>query len=398
MDHPSPTPLPPPSRLVIGLGIGLVLLGIGVGLGRWHALKQNTLTPTSTALTPTPVPRVQVAALGRLEPSGEVIQVGGPAGSRIDRLLVAQGDWVEAKQILAYLDSYDERQAERDLAQSQLQEAEARLTAETRFQEAQIQTAKTRIGQIDRPQVLGIEAQKSRIAELQASLALAQENLQRDQNLQQQGAIPQRELDQRQTTVTELQAQITSAQATLVQLEASRSNDLKNAEAQLQAAQANLTLSQVQTAVDSARQSLVLAQTRLDDTMIRAPQAGRVLRIITHQGEAIASTATGANAGIVELGNTRQMMAVAEVYESDVPRVKVGQPVTINSRNGAFTETLTGEVVNVGWQIFKNNILDDDPAATSDARVVEVKIRINESDRVEALTNLQVDVYIQTQP
>ena len=45
-------------------------------------------------------------------------------------------------------------------------------------------------------------------------------------------------------------------------------------------------------------------------------------------------------------------------------------------------------------QIFKNNVLDDDPAANADARVVEVKIRLQDSQLVEALTNLQVDVRI----
>jgi HlyD family secretion protein len=90
-------------------------------------------------------------------------------------------------------------------------------------------------------------------------------------------------------------------------------------------------------------------------------------------------------------------MVVAEVYESDVARVKVGQKATITSRNGAFTDTLTGQVEEIGWQIFKNNVLDDDPAANADARVVEVKIRLDNSDRVESLTNLQVDVTINIQ-
>jgi HlyD family secretion protein len=122
-----------------------------------------------------------------------------------------------------------------------------------------------------------------------------------------------------------------------------------------------------------------------------------VLRLITRQGEAIPAAPSGSDEGILELGNTRQMMVVAEVYESDVARVKVGQPVTITSRNGAFTETLTGQVEEIGWQIFKNNVLDDDPAANADARVVEVKIRLDNSDRVENLTNLQVDVAINVQ-
>jgi HlyD family secretion protein len=45
-------------------------------------------------------------------------------------------------------------------------------------------------------------------------------------------------------------------------------------------------------------------------------------------------------------------------------------------------------------QIYKNDILDVDPAADADARVVEVRIRLDEPDEVAGLSNLQVDVEI----
>jgi HlyD family secretion protein len=92
----------------------------------------------------------------------------------------------------------------------------------------------------------------------------------------------------------------------------------------------------------------------------------------------------------------RQMFVVAEVYETDVSLVQVGQPALIRSRNGAFDQKLNGTVHEVGWLIFKNDVLDDDPAANADARVVEVRIKLDETDSevVAALTNLQVDVRI----
>ena len=62
------------------------------------------------------------------------------------------------------------------------------------------------------------------------------------------------------------------------------------------------------------------------------------------------------NAGILDLGNVEQMYAIAEVYETDIGLVKPGQSVTVVSRHNAFTETLTGTVDNIGWQIFKNDV------------------------------------------
>ncbi len=48
----------------------------------------------------------------------------------------------------------------------------------------------------------------------------------------------------------------------------------------------------------------------------------------------------------------------------------------------------------IALQIFKNNVLDDDPAANADARVVEVDIMVDQPEVIDSLTNLQVDVVI----
>src|SRR5262249_20740822 len=72
-----------------------------------------------------PVPRPAVTALGRLEPETEIIGVGLTAGSRVERLgeKVAEGAFVTKGEPLAYLDSYSELLAARNLAQVQLDEA-----------------------------------------------------------------------------------------------------------------------------------------------------------------------------------------------------------------------------------------------------------------------------------
>ncbi|NJN86311.1 MAG: HlyD family efflux transporter periplasmic adaptor subunit [Leptolyngbyaceae cyanobacterium SL_7_1] len=337
---------------------------------------------------PPPQP-VLVAALGRLEPAGEVVSVGGPTGDRIARLQVAEGDYVQQATVLAYLDSYDERLAERDYAASQLAEARTRLQAETQFGEAQIREAETQRQQIDRPQAFEIEAQRATIRQLRAELELAQIDLRRSQDLSQQGAISRQEYDQQVTEVRQRQEQLNNAEATLIRLESTRQSDLANAEAQVQARRAELERSQAQIEVESAARNLQLAEAKLERTLVRAPTSGEVLRIIAQQGEAI-----GQEGAILEMGDTRQMYVVAEVYESDIGRVQVGQPATITSRNGAFEQQLSGTVERIGSQIFKNDVLDDDPAANADARVVEVRIRLANSAAVAQLTNLQVDVQI----
>ncbi|WP_448570260.1 HlyD family efflux transporter periplasmic adaptor subunit [Trichothermofontia sp.] len=376
-----------PSRNWIIAGGLLTLAILGVGMTRILPLLQAQRSEPEIVVTPLPQ-RVTVAALGRIEPQNEVIRVSGPTGERIGQLRVAKGDLVQAGQVIAVLEGYNERLAERNLSASQLAEAERRLQAETQFRQAQVQEARTRIQQVAQPKAFEVEAQQARVRELEANLALAQADRDRAANLYQEGAIAQQELDRQETDVRRIEEQLRNARSTLVQLREARQVDTQNAQAQLQVAQANIPLAQVQTAVDSARQNLKLAEARLERTLIRAPQDGRVLQIITKAGEAIG------NDGIVDLGDTRQMNVVAEVYETDVSLVKVGQRATITSRNGAFPGSLSGKVIEVGWQVFKNDVLDDDPAANADARVVEVKIRLDDSKPVEALTNLQVDVKI----
>lgn len=373
--------------IVIAAGATLALGLVGFGVSQLIANQQRAQQAAIEAQAPPPE-RVEVVALGRLEPQGEVIRVGGPTGERLGRLQVQQGDRVQAGAVLAYLESYGERLAERDLAASQLREAEQRLQAETSVGNAQIQEAQTRVQQVDRPTNFQIQSQEATIRDLEAQFALAQANLRRSQELQSQGAISQQSLDQQITQTRQVQEQLNSARANLVRLQTQRQTDLQNAQAQVQSQRASASLSQVEAAVESARQNLNLVQAKLDRTTIRAPRDGRVLRVITHSGETIGEQ------GILDLGNTNQMNVIAEVYESDIGLVKVGQPVTITSRNGAFETPITGKVSEIGWQIFKNDVLDDDPAANADARVVEVRVRLNDSKPVEALTNLQVDVRI----
>jgi HlyD family secretion protein len=88
------------------------------------------------------------------------------------------------------------------------------------------------------------------------------------------------------------------------------------------------------------------------------------------------------------------MYAVAEVYETDIAKVRNGQRATVSSP--VFAGTLEGTVARIGKQIGKKDVLNTDPAADTDARVVEVRIRLapESSKKVAALTNLQVEVKI----
>jgi HlyD family secretion protein len=370
------------------IAAGIAALGLlGLGVARLVSLNRAALE-AEQAEVPVPV-RVEVVALGRLEPNGEVVRVGGPTGERIQRLEVRQGDVVQAGDVLAYLESYDERRAQRDVAATQLAEAEQRLRATTAYAQAQVREAQSQVDRIQSPAQFELQAQQALVRELEADLVQKTQDLRRFEDLYSQGAISQQERDRQRSATRQAQEKLNNARASLVRLEADLQASLRSAQATVQAQEANLPLSQVQIAVDSARQNLNLAEAQLERALIRAPRPGRILRVLTQAGEAI-----GQDGSVLDLGDTSQMFVVAEVYETDVGLVKIGQPAVITSRNGAFEETLSGKVSEIGWQVFKNDVLDDDPAANADARVVEVKVQLDDGRPVEALTNLQVDVRI----
>jgi HlyD family secretion protein len=128
------------------------------------------------------------------------------------------------------------------------------------------------------------------------------------------------------------------------------------------------------------------AQAELALTTILSPITGRVLKVHAREGERVGPD------GIAELGKTGRMCAIAEIYETDVRFLRVGDNATITSP--ALSSPLKGTVDRIGYKIGKQDVLATDPAARTDARVVEVRVRLNDSKAVEGLTFLEVNVAV----
>ena len=330
-------------------------------------------------------PRV-VAALGRLEPRTEIIDVGASMEERLARLMVSEGEFVRQGQELAYLESYDERVAEKDQVAAQLVEARKQLAAETAHGEALIREVEIEIAQVEKLQPLGIIAQEATVRSAEVKLENSRRELERKRRLIQRGGVTDEELERAELAARQDEESLASDQATLQQLRSKLELDRLMTQAKLERTKAVLARSQAAIAVQSLEKQIAYLEARLQRTLIRAPEDGQILEILTWPGERIG------NQPILQMGDTKQMHAVAEVYETDIGFVRTGQKATI--RSPALPRELTGNVIRVGVQIYKNDILDVDPAADADARVVEVRIRLDDSDVVSGLSNLQVVVEI----
>jgi HlyD family secretion protein len=139
--------------------------------------------------------------------------------------------------------------------------------------------------------------------------------------------------------------------------------------------------------LDIALADLAAAEARLELSVVRSPLRAQVLEIHAYPGERVGQD------GIMELGRTDRMYAVAEVYETDITNVKVGQLARI--KTSAMDNELTGKVDRISLKVGRLDAVGTDPIAKTDARVVEVFILLDDSSAVSRFTNMQVKVEIQ---
>jgi HlyD family secretion protein len=372
--------------------LGGAALGVGgmVLYGRLQQAPSPRLgrPPSFGKLRPEGAGENEVAALGRLAPRGEVVDVGGLMGDRLGSLVVEEGAYVKKGALLGYLDSYGERKGEEEAITTQLAEARARLRAETAYCNSLIAEAEVGVREAKDLGPQDIKAQEAKVRLLTSELASARTDLNRLDSVTSPGAVPRQKRDQQAQLVRRYREELAAARATLAKARTGSSLKQEQAQAKLEAARAGLDRAKAAVQVESLRKNLELARVRRRRAEVRAPRDGTVLKILTRPGERVD------NKPILKLGDTKAMYAVAEVYETDVLLVRRGQRARVTSR--ALTAALGGTVERVGRIIAKNDVLSVDPAAAADARVVEVWVRLDSSKLAGDLVSLQVDVLIDT--
>lgn len=372
--------------------IGLAVLVAALGAVALYQFRPRTVTLATSS-----TPAIQaITALGRLEPKGEVIQIAANTpGSRIAELRVKLGDRIQKGQIIAVLDTHDRALAALQQAQKRVGIAQAKLAqVEAGAKRGEITAQQATVDRTEVQLREDVAAKDAAIARLEAEVKNAELEFQRYEFLEKQGAISTSLRDSKRLTLDVSRQQLSEAKANRRQAAETIAKQVKEAEATLDriAEVRPVDVQAAQAEVQSAIASVQQAQAELDLTVVRAPRNGRILKIHTWEGEIVDS-----KNGIVSIGQTNVMYAVAEVYETDLPKVRIGQAATLSSvSGGSLKQNLKGTVDEIGLEVAKKDVLNTDPAASIDARVVEVRVRLNPADSrtVAGLTNMKVQVAI----
>jgi HlyD family secretion protein len=345
-------------RLLLG-GVALaapLLVLVALAPGDFVAWAQgDARAPAARAAEPGPV---GVGALGRVEPASRIRRVGPPGGqgaTRLDRLFVAEGAEVTEGQVLAAFADAPARDATLARTEAALAEAEAYL-------------ARTRAAGRDTE----IAAQRARIERLRANASFATREAERAERLLPTGAGALATADRARTGAAAAAADLAEAEAQLATLSAPRPEDVAVAEARAASARA---------ARDAARAEAALSR-------LVAPFAGTVLAIHVRPGQQVGSD------GVLDLADLSQMQVVAEVYETDLPRLRLGAPAEVVVPGEP--RRLAARVVQIGWQVRRSLQATTDPVAAVDARTVEVRLALDEEGAavVRRRSNMQVQVAI----
>ncbi len=369
----------------------LVLIAFlgGAGLGGLavHFFKAKDERP---ALTVRPINTGnKVTALGRIEPAGGVLTPGIPMPDRLQEILPEIHEETEVKkgQELAKLESYKARDLDLQLIDQQLAEAQAKLEGVTQKLDAQIKLDEIKLRQLKELGPFDIQLQKHKVQGLKRQLASAQDTMKRLKGLG--STVSQQEIEQQELRVFQAQIELKIGHDGLEKMNQGKDLEIKAAEAQLAASKAALASARKEAPIETLKSQQSLAKLRLQDSIVRAPVTGKILKIMARPGELV-----GGQQPILQLANTAQMEVVAEVYETDIGKVRRGDKARIAGR--ALPKEVTGEVVSIGATIGKNRVNDVDPTADVDRRIIEVRIRLADSSQAAKLIHHQVKVEIDT--
>jgi HlyD family secretion protein len=228
---------------ILGIVIALALAALG-GHYAWRAYLDPEL------------PDGFASSNGRIEATE--IDIATKIAARVKEILVNEGDFVEAGDVLARMDT--------TVLQAQLHEAEAQLARA----KVAVETAKSLVAQREAERA----AAEAVVAQREAEADAARRRLARTEELAKRGTASIQQLDDDRAQALAARAAVGAAQAQLAAAEAA----IGSARSQVIDAEA---------AVEAAKATVQRIQADIDDSELRSPRSGRVQYRVAELGEVL---------------------------------------------------------------------------------------------------------------
>jgi len=263
------------------LAIAIGVIGIGAALFAWQSLQKKDL------------PDGFASGNGRIE--AVEIDIAAKTAGRIKDILVDEGGFVTAGQVLAKMDTA--------VLEAQQREALARL----RQARNAIETARSQVAQRQSERVVAQAVVEQRKAEID----VARKRLERSESLAVNRAISLQELDDDRAGFLRAQAVLRAAEADVTAADAA----IVTARSQVIGAESD---------VEAALATLERIRVDLDDSILKAPRDGRVQYRVAQPGEVL-----GAGGKVLNLLNLADVYMTFFLPTAAAGRVAIGSEVRL---------------------------------------------------------------------
>jgi HlyD family secretion protein len=263
------------------LAIAIGVVGIGAALFAWQSLQKKDL------------PDGFASGNGRIE--AVEIDIAAKTAGRIKEILVDEGDFVTAGQVLAKMDNA--------VLEAQQREALARL----RQAQNAIETARSQVAQRQSERA----AAQAVVVQRKAEIDVARKRLERSESLAVDRAIPLQQLDDDRAGFLSAQAVLRAADA-----------DVKAADAAIVTARSQVI--GAESDVEAALATLERIRADLDDSVLKAPRDGRVQYRVAQPGEVL-----GAGGKVLNLLDLADVYMTFFLPTAAAGRVAIGSEVRL---------------------------------------------------------------------
>lgn len=439
--------------------VSLAIVAIAVALAGCGGKPPSAAGSAGTATVTKGDVRLEVVETGTID-AVKNVEVKSRVSGRLKRLLVDEGDMVTAGQLIAVIDPQEtqlqvrQNQAQVRGAESRVKQTEIEILQRRATAAANVKQAEFRLAQLERElraqPILTLASVRSAqaaldsakqdvvqlrettqpnqrvnadvaVREAEANLKNAQADYERQQQLQRDGYVSVKVVENAGLALELARARAQQAQQNRSTLAQSQRIDISNAEQALLRAQAAFDQAKANTFQDEVkrkeyqsaqadlskakialrdvdalqqsnvqnRQSVIQLRSVLDDSLrqlgeteIRAPMSGIVSQKLMQEGELVSGLSSfNSGSAIIRLEDRNTMRVNLSVNEIDTARLKLGMPadVTVDAIPGTI---LKGSVKKIApTSVAANQAAGQTAGATADAVVkYEVEIWLNDSN------------------